>query len=61
MTYEILNHGKAIKCLRCNRISHNPNDIRERYCANCHVFHEDLSDFEESHAIYEQKKKEGVL
>lgn len=23
-------------CPRCGRTSHNPNDIREGYCGNCH-------------------------
>jgi hypothetical protein len=39
-TYEILSGGAAIRCLRCNRVSHNLNDVAQRYCGNCHVFHE---------------------
>lgn len=31
----------AIQCLRCGRISYNPNDIREKYCGFCHRFHDD--------------------
>ncbi len=23
-------------CPRCGRTSHDPNDVRERYCGNCH-------------------------
>lgn len=57
MSFEILNHGKAIKCLLCNRISHNPNDIRQRYCGNCHTFHDNFSDSESSGAIYPQREK----
>jgi len=30
-----------IRCLNCNRVSYNPNDIRERYCGYCYVFHEE--------------------
>lgn len=28
-----LMHG--FTCPRCGRVSHNPNDIRERYCGAC--------------------------
>jgi hypothetical protein len=31
--------GKSITCLICNRISHNPNDVKHRYCGCCHIFH----------------------
>jgi hypothetical protein len=26
----------SITCPRCGRTSHNPNDVREGYCGNCH-------------------------
>lgn len=29
----------SITCVRCCMTSHNPNDIEQRYCAVCHVFH----------------------
>jgi hypothetical protein len=28
----------AITCRLCGMTSHNPNDIREKYCGNCHEF-----------------------
>lgn len=28
-------------CPRCGRTSHNPNDVRERYCGACHLFEGD--------------------
>lgn len=31
-----------IVCPKCGMISHNPNDVRERYCGHCHAFHADL-------------------
>jgi ribosomal protein S27AE len=31
-----------IVCPKCGMVSHNPNDVRERYCGNCHAFHADL-------------------
>jgi hypothetical protein len=32
----------CLLCLVCNRISYNPNDIRERYCGGCHLFLTDV-------------------
>jgi len=31
-----------IVCPKCGMVSHNPNDVRERYCGNCHAFHDQL-------------------
>lgn len=36
--YEISENKDAIQCLHCGMISYNPNDIKEKYCGNCHVF-----------------------
>jgi hypothetical protein len=33
--------GKAITCATCRLTSLNPNDVRNRYCGHCHVFHDD--------------------
>jgi len=30
----------GIRCHTCDRTSLHPTDISERYCGNCHVFHE---------------------
>jgi len=32
---------KCITCPRCGMTSYNPNDIRERYCGACHMFHDE--------------------
>jgi hypothetical protein len=32
----------SITCPRCGMTSHNANDVRERYCGNCHLFHDDM-------------------
>lgn len=32
----------SITCPKCGMESHNPNDVRERYCGNCHQFHSAL-------------------
>jgi ribosomal protein S27AE len=31
-----------IVCPRCGMVSHNPNDVEQRYCGNCHAFHDDM-------------------
>lgn len=41
-TFTIASDGQAITCLRCKRTSHNENDVEQRYCGYCHVFHEDI-------------------
>lgn len=38
MGYKISDDGKAITCLRCNITSHNPNDVKYRYCGKCRRF-----------------------
>lgn len=30
--------GFAIRCRRCGRVSHNIEDVKNKYCGNCHVF-----------------------
>ena len=44
-TYSITRSEKSgwegIMCLTCGRVSYNPNDVAQKYCAHCHVFHED--------------------
>ena len=37
--YEIAEDGRAIKCLKCEMVSWHPEDVRHRYCGNCHKFH----------------------
>jgi hypothetical protein len=32
-----------IVCPKCGMVSHNPNDVRERYCGNCHSFHDQMA------------------
>jgi hypothetical protein len=31
-------NAPSITCPRCGLTSHNPNDVANRYCGNCHVF-----------------------
>jgi hypothetical protein len=39
--YTILDDGTAIKCHFCNLVSHNIDDVRQRYCGSCMRFHDD--------------------
>lgn len=32
---------ESIKCHKCNMTSYNPNDVKNKYCGNCHIFFED--------------------
>jgi hypothetical protein len=32
--------GDSITCIACRMTSNNPNDVENRYCGNCHKFHE---------------------
>jgi hypothetical protein len=41
MSYAISADGKRITCGRCGLTSHNPNDVAQRYCGNCKIFHDD--------------------
>jgi len=31
-------------CPRCGRVSYHPEDVRQRYCGACHVWHVDVAD-----------------
>ena len=33
-----------ITCPKCGMTSYNANDIRERYCGNCHQFHDHMEE-----------------
>lgn len=43
-TYEIITDkdtgSKGITCLDCGLTSYNEHDIEQKYCGNCHEFHE---------------------
>jgi hypothetical protein len=41
-TYELVEEGKAIKCLLCELTSYHPEDVRQHYCGRCRLFHDDL-------------------
>lgn len=31
---------ESITCFRCGMTSWSPDDVREKYCGNCHAYHE---------------------
>jgi hypothetical protein len=33
----------SITCPQCGRTSHNPNDVKYRYCGACHQFHNTMN------------------
>lgn len=37
--YIIGKDGKSITCQKCGMTSYHPEDIINRYCDNCHIFH----------------------
>lgn len=39
-TYLIVDGGLAIRCLVCRKTSYNRNDVLNRFCGMCNVFHE---------------------
>jgi ribosomal protein L37E len=41
MSYVIGDKGWSITCVRCGLKSYNINDVVQRYCGNCHRFHEE--------------------
>lgn len=38
-TYELVEAGTAIRCLRCNLTSHNAGDVEHLYCGACGQYH----------------------
>lgn len=32
----------SITCPKCEMTSYHPDDIKNRYCGNCHQFHDDM-------------------
>jgi hypothetical protein len=40
VSYAVSFDGKAIFCRMCGNASHNQNDIENRYCGHCHLFHD---------------------
>lgn len=40
-TYEVIDQGTAIRCLRCGMVSRHPEDIDNLWCGYCKQFHED--------------------
>ena len=35
---------ESITCLRCNMTSYYPEDVYNKYCGSCHIFHNDQRD-----------------
>jgi hypothetical protein len=39
---DVTSGAMSIRCPRCGRVSHHPEDVRQRYCGNCHQFHDQM-------------------
>lgn len=39
VAYWISPGGDSITCTKCRHTSWSPNDVEQRYCGFCHVFH----------------------
>lgn len=37
-----------IICPRCGMTSYNPGDIKNKYCGNCHLFHDQIEEENET-------------
>jgi ribosomal protein L37E len=44
-TYELVDEQglSGIRCLCCGSVSYHPQDVAQRYCGCCHLFHEETS------------------
>jgi ribosomal protein L37E len=51
--------GTSITCHRCTLTSYSAGDVKHRYCAYCHVFHDQLDEFERA-VKASDAKEEGV-
>lgn len=43
-------------CVFCGTTTHHPRDVRERYCARCHVFASDVLEIFEGGLAYNQSQ-----
>ena len=42
-TYTILYDGQAMRCHFCGKVTYHPEDVKQKYCAYCHLFLDDLN------------------
>lgn len=40
-SYKVSNDKEYIICYYCGMISYNHNDVTNKYCGNCNIFHDD--------------------
>ncbi len=48
---------KSITCPKCGKISYNENDIKNRYCGQCHKFHVTVRNLDFERVMYEVLEK----
>lgn len=37
--YDLMDHGHAIRCNRCHKVSFSAGDVQHLYCGHCHKYH----------------------
>jgi len=48
---------ESVTCPVCGKTSFNPNDVRERYCGNCHMFHDDMWKCRHCDAVFKKQSE----
>lgn len=43
----------SIQCPECEAVSYHPKDVEERYCGNCHKFHDEMNITSQRFALLE--------
>ena len=43
VSYTLDFKGSVLFCRLCGRVSHNAEDVKNRYCGNCNVFHDNAA------------------
>lgn len=57
------NNGQpSITCTDCGMTSYNPNDIKHKYCGNCHKWHDDTTERQQGleETIEKQQQEYGL-
>ena len=60
-TYSIGANGRNIVCLDCGMTSWNINDVKMRYCGNCHEFHDNKELKARVHEHFDKTPAEEVV
>jgi hypothetical protein len=61
-SYQIVERAghKGIKCLKCQRVSFNKNDIKFKYCGHCRTFHNDILPRRDINSVTNNKRRDKM-